>query len=408
MPNAIVVAKREELAAKQKALFDIYEQAGPELDLKKVTNLDGSTHDKATEIKRRNAELNALGEELELWAGKERVDDLGRKLTDPGAGPGIPMPDGEKSAAHLGYTRLGEAVVKHAEFESGFLKGQPIKLNLNVKNTFLTSAGFAPESLRTGRVEFFPTRPVSVIQHIPIVPTKMAAVKFMEETTFTNAAAETTEAIAYPEAVEVFTERSIIVNKVAVSLPVTDEQLEDVEGMEELLNNRLEFMIRQRLDSQLLVGTGIAPFMFGTENVAGIQTQALGADTTEAAVFKLMTSIRALGFAEPEVTFINPLKWQTVRLRTTADGIYIFGSPSDMAPDRLWGLPVVQTVAGTSTKAVCGAYGAFSEFRLKRDVEVQVGFVGTNFTDGKKTIRADMRGAMVHYRPKAFGVVTGL
>lgn len=406
MPNPILVAKREELAAKQKQLFDIYDQAGPTLDMAKVTSVDGDSSAKAAEIKRRNTELTELGKEIELWLGKESADDLRSKMDDP-AGGALPLPNGQKGGPFPGYKRLGEAVINHKEFEQ-FLKGQAIKLDLDLKAVFSTTAGFAPESLRTGRVEFFPTRPLAVIDFIPIVPTKMAAVKYMEETTFTNTAAETAEAIAYPEATIVFTERSVIVDKVAVSLPATDEQLEDVDGMEAILNNRLEFMVRQRLDSQVLVGNGTPPNLLGTENVSGIQTQALGGDATEAAIFKLMQTIRSNGFAEPDALFINPLKWQTVRLRTTADGIYLFGSPSSPDPERLWGLPVVQTVAHTSTKAIVGAYRQYSEFRLKRDVEVQIGFVGTNFTDGKKTIRADMRGAMVHYRPKAFGVVTGL
>src|SRR5437660_1032156 len=74
------------------------------------------------------------------------------------------------------------------------------------------------------------------------------------------------------------TEQSSTVRKIAVYLPVTDEQFEDEPHARDYVDNRLEFMLRQRLDQQLLTGSGTAPNLRGILNVAGILTQAKGTD----------------------------------------------------------------------------------------------------------------------------------
>jgi len=392
-----------ELQGKRQALADIFDaarNAEGEIDLSKT----GLT---VEEIKNRNEELNTLKDAFEA----KRQEAIAQEHAKAAGGTVEP----ETGMVSARPVSLGRAFVESEAFK-GYRPGSgvgPIASlkYADVRNTlFQTSAGWAPESMRTGRVELFPTRPAPhVVDAFPQVPTSQAAVKYMEETTFTNAAAETAEAGAYPEAALVLTERSRVVEKVAVWLPVTDEQFEDVEGAEAYVNNRLPFMLRQRIDSQVLVGNGTSPNLLGTENVSGIQTQALGADPLFDAAYKLFRKIRDDGFAEPSVFFIRPEKWETARLARTADGIYILGNPGDAAPVRLWGVPGIETVAPTATKLVAGDYANFSELRIRRDIDIQVTNAHSDFfVNGKLAIRADVRLAAIHYRPKAFGVVTGL
>ncbi len=173
----------------------------------------------------------------------------------------------------------------------------------------------------------------------------------MEETTFGNAAVEKAEAAVYPEATLALTEKSQSVQKIAVFLPVTDEQLEDEEQAEGYVNDRLAFMLQQRLDLQVLRGDGSAPNLLGTNNVTGIQTQAKGTDPTPDAFYKLFRKIRSDGFAEPSVVFVHPNDWESIRLLRTADGVYIWGSPSEPGTERIWGVRVVQTTAAAQNAA---------------------------------------------------------
>ncbi len=168
-------------------------------------------------------------------------------------------------------------------------------------------------------------------------------------------------------------------------------------------------MLRQRLDSQILVGNGTAPNLLGLNNLPAIQTQAKGADPVPDAIFKAMTLIRVTGRANPSGIVMNPTDWQDVKLLRTADGIYIWGSPADMSPDRIWGLQVAISDAQTLNTALVGDFANFSELVLRKDVEVQISNShSTFFIEGKQAIRADMRVALVAYRDSAFCTVTGV
>ncbi|MCX4468727.1 phage major capsid protein [Micromonospora sp. NBC_01655] len=122
------------------------------------------------------------------------------------------------------------------------------------------------------------------------------------------------------------------VRKVSTFIPITDEQLEDVDQARGYVDNRLRFMLRQRMDGQVLVGNGTAPNLRGINNVVGIQTQAKGTDPTPDAFYKAMTLIRTVGRAIPDLHIMHPLDWQDIRLLRTADGVYIWGSPSEAGP----------------------------------------------------------------------------
>jgi hypothetical protein len=74
----------------------------------------------------------------------------------------------------------------------------------------------------------------------------------------------------------------------------------------------------------------------------------------------------------------------------------------------MWGLPVVQSEALTAGNAVVGAFSTYSQLLYKKGIEVQVGFINTQFIEGKVTLRADLRAAFVIYRGAAFAKVTGL
>lgn len=400
----------EKWEAKNKELAKIFEQAGDDIDLKKVTDLPagvakGDTKAIAELVRQLNDEAGEFKKEIERL---ESVDVAAKRVRESNHSSAA-----ERGTAHGGdgasALSVGQLFVK----SNSFLKkegniGPQSTLDIELKTLMESSTGWVPETTRTGRVVDFATRPIQVTDLIPATTTQQNAVTYMEETTFTNAAVETAEAGTYQEAALALTEKSSLVRKVAVFLPVTDEQLEDESQVRGYVDNRLGFMVRQRLDSQILVGNGTAPNLRGLLNIVGIQTQAKGADPAPDAVYKAMIKVRVTGRALPNLVVYHPTNWQDIRLLRTADGLYIWGNPSDAGPDRIWGLPVAQSDAITLGTALV-ADSSFTELATKRGLDTQISNShGTYFIEGKQAIRADLRVALVVYRPTAICTVTGL
>lgn len=322
-----------------------------------------------------------------------------------------------KAMTGAGEPDLGAAFVKSEAYTrrakgAGGGVGPTVELNMDprvaLKTTMTTAAGWAPQAIRTDVVIPNAQRPVQVVDLIPSGQTSQASVVYMEETTFTNAAAETSENAAYPESALAFTERTSPVQKIPTFLPVTDEQLEDVPQVEAYVNNRLTFMIRQRLDAQILNGNGTTPNLKGILNASGLQTQAKSSDPAMDAIFKAIVKVQITGRAKPSAMVMHPTDWQNLRLTRTAEGVYVLGNPgSDIAP-ALFGLPVAICDALSQGTALVGDFANFSALVYRHGIDVQVGYINDDFKLGKKSIRADVRVAMVVYRGAAFCTVTGL
>lgn len=406
-----------ELDAARKALKDVFAEAGPDLDLKKITSISG---DKIAWIREKNAEITKKAEEVQNLIEVAGIAEANQNAFFEAGG----IQDiKERGVARMS---LGEAFTKSRAYKD---KGQTDLVKVELKDIFSETGlggadiGWPPESTRSGKVLLTATRPEShVVSYFPTSTINQVAYKYMEETVFgavlpaasgtddgSGLPQEISEGEEYSEGKLALVERSKTVEKLAVWIPMTDEQLEDVEGAQAYVNQRLTALMHLRVDLQLLRGNGNTPNLLGTENVSGILSQAKGTDNIPDAFLKLVNNIRTTAFAEPSVAFIHPLKWQEVVLMKSADGQYIWGHPSQVGPTTLWGIPTVPTTVVSSTKIVTGDFATHAAFMVKRGLEMQVTNAHSDFfIKGKQALRMDMRALAVHFRPEAFGVVTGL
>lgn len=307
---------------------------------------------------------------------------------------------------------IGKAIADEIRKRGG-ARGQVINktFEIDLKAAFTRAAGWAPQAIRTDRVVLSPQRALNLIDVVQILPTDQSAVVYMEETTATFAAAETAENAAYPEATFVLTERSVTVQKIAVNIPVTDEQLEDVAQAEAYLNNRLIYGVRQRLESQMLNGNGTAPNLLGILNATGVQTFARSTtpriDALRDAIARCRGKGATPGFASPDLIVIHDADWLDLLGEKDTTGRYLFGDPLIGIPPNLDGIPFIITSAIPENTVLVGDFTNFHFVAQRRDVDVQVGYTGNDFTNGRRTIRADIRVANVVLRPRAFCSITG-
>ena len=411
--NTTVTQKRGEL----KALFDAHRNERGEY-----------THsaDQIQEINRRNDELSGLIDQLGKQRGLEDIEAKNREALRDATTPERPnfggQPESRGDAAVNGKT-LGELFTESKAYTGRARGPKPrfgtdidgvtlkslIAEGLEQKTLMTRSAGWAPFVPRIPRVVLSAQRRPVVADLIPQDDTTASSIKFMEETTFTNAAATVAEGAAKPESALAFTERTQLVEKIATWLPVTEEQLDDVPQIRAVIDNRLMLMIQLTEEVQLLTGDGSTPNLQGFLTKTGVQTQAKGADPVPDAIFKAMTLVRFTGFAEPTGVVMHPNDWQDVRLLRTADGLYIWGSPAEEGPERIFGLPVVVTPAITEGTALTGDFQLYSQIFRRMGFRIDISDShDVYFIYNKLAIRAEERLALCIFRGSAFAKITGI
>lgn len=371
------------------------------------------------EVKDRNDELNKINEELEAARASDIYEDNQKRLDRysevvPRIVHGEPSAERRQDAykAHIerGGT-LADLVVGTREYK-GRGSSPRFKVDLpdvDVKTLLERSTGFTPARNRSDRIVLSAQRRLVVADLIPSDSTTADVIKWMEETTFTNAAATVSEAGLKPESALAFTERTQPVEKVATWLPVTEEQVDDVPQLRGVIDNRLTLMLQLVEEVQLLTGNGTPPNLTGFLNKAGVQTQAKGADPTPDAVYKAFTLVRYTGFAEPSGVVMHPNDWQDVQLLRTADGLYIWGNPSEDGVERIWGKPVVVTPAITENTALTGDFQMYSHISRKMGIRIDVSDSHSDyFIYNKLAIRAEERLSLEILRGAAFAKVTGI
>lgn len=413
----------EEIAAKSKALHEIFAEAGPDMDMAKVTRIDGDSAQKAAEIKRRNDELTALGRErdtlTELAKGAQQAAALYDSVSKPASG--LPAPSGAPAGADHAAAqksleqRIRESAGYKAHVERGFgLKelagaGLPLlELSPHEYKALITLGTISPQNERRPAIVEMALENRTVADLLLEGTTNRPTVEYYEETTVTNAAAPVAEGATKPESAFAWTLRTEAVSKIAHWVPVTDEALDDNAGLESMIRNRLAWGVRRAEENQILNGSGTAPALRGLLNRTGLQTQAKGTDPIYDAIFKGMQKVRNVGFAEPTGVVMHPDVWTLIRLTRTADGIYIYGNPSEAGPERIFSLPTRQTSLMPAQTALV-VTRQYAQVTRRTGITVTASSEhGTNFTENKLTLLAEERVALECYRAAAFCSVTGL
>jgi HK97 family phage major capsid protein len=402
-------AKREEMAAIFRAYPNVAEM--PAEEAKKIKPLNDEISDLGKQYEDAKKEQDDIDEIRR--AGNFDRDDEQERGSKGSRRDLVPNGDGRQEREPQGERSLAEIIRGHKGYQAfvrGGMRGAvEIDFTEAELKTLMTLTTINNQATR--RAGIIPSAQYRIMVEDLMLggSTDNNTLTYMEETTFTNAAAETAEGSAKPEAALAFTERTDNARKTAVWVPATTELLADVSGIESYIRGRLVFMLSQRFESQLLVGDGTAPNHSGILDRSGIQTQALGGDPVPDAFYKAMTKVRVTGAAEPTAHVIHPNDWEPIRLMATADGVYIWGHPSEEGPERLWGLPVRITTGITEGTGLTGAFTPFAQVFNREGVRVILSTEHASyFVENKVAILAERRDVFAVYRPAAFCSVTGI
>lgn len=335
----------------------------------------------------------------EMFAGKSLSDRVGdspeyKELLASGA----------LNSDHRGFT------AKLADMSVGEVKAL-------ITGASDTSGGAFIDAQRVGYVAQ-PRRQTRVLDLITTGQTNSDVVTFARQTTYTNAAAEVSEATSSttgtkPEATIAFENVTAAVSTIAHWVPATRQSLSDVAQLRTLIESQLRYGLEYRLEGQVVAGDGSAPNLRGILNTSNILSQAKGSDSVSDAVHKAITQIR-LAFIEPNGVAMHPNDWQVVRLERdgggsiAGTGAYLYGPPSTAGAETMWGLPVAVSAAVTDDTAIVGDFRQ-AVLWLREGAQVLVSDSHDDFfIKNLVVLLAEMRAAFGVLNASAFCKVTSV
>ena len=404
------VAKLKEQIAKSreelKAAFDSSE--------------DGKYTAEAKEkIKGYNEELAGLVDDLKIEEARVTNEKALEVDSEPVNSIPNAMPEQE------GPKSIGEQFANTDAYKAYVEKGvKGVDSQAEFKTT-LNTTGYPPESLRApGILETALRNPDSVIGLFDQIQTNQNAYVYLEETTFTNnagAVAESTDISSANEGALAFTERTESIRKMATFLPVTDELLADVAGIQGYVNSRLSTMMKLNLDNQLINGDGSAPNLTGVLNKSGINTFDYSSFNGSLArlgqIYQAITEIRKDAFVEADSVVMHPSDWYQIVTSVTdvttsgsRNPLFVVagGFGADAAP-KIWGLNVVPSTVIAEGTALVGKFGGgdAAQVVMREGVDLAVSDSHSDFfAKNQLAIRLTMRLGFAIYRPTAFCSIT--
>lgn len=358
------------------------------------------------------------------------VDQIGRQL---GVGMSSIMSDGRASyggspgeafVASQGYKSVQNASTRGQSWSSGL-----VDVGYGGKGTLLEGPG-APGTGTGGGLLGAPQVIPGVVEKL-FQPLSFEAlllsgqattntVRYAVAGTATSGAAGVAEAGNKPESTLAFSTLDEPIKKVATSIQISDELIEDSPAISSFVNGQLSAFINIEVERQLFRGTSGGNEVQGVFTSRGVPIYAGGTAAGNRAVqlFKAMNGTRGSSFTEPEWIVVHPTDWEAIRLLTDTAGQLLGGGPFQGpygngssaaasgqvtgAIDSLWGKSVYVTsaVGGAGTALVGSTAAAQVWSRGGMGVE-STNSHGGNFVLDITAIRAERRLGLTVLRPGA-------
>lgn len=377
--------------------------------------------------------LDAAGKEYDAVRDEVASLEAKRARLLELAGEGTPAPAGKTADRARSY---GEAFTKSDAFRTaqgrvasmgdlplGTTEGVKVADRNELKTLVSVTIGSGTAALANATVEdrmsMIVGKPLAGLDFLSVIGTGTTdsdLVTWLEETTYTNAAAETAEYSDAAESALAFTERSAEVKEITHFIPVTRRSMADVAFIESWINDRLVDGVRRRLQTQVLSGNGSGQNFTGiysNSSIGSVDRSSTSLGMADS-LHRCITTVRTNSFVEPDFIGIHPEDWESI-LAVRGDsqtvsggsavagfGSYVYGDPATAGPRTLWGVPVIVHAAFTSGTPLVGR-GADAAVYVREGLSVAASDSHSDyFIKRQVALLASMRAAFAVLQPKSF------
>ncbi|MCR9066276.1 MAG: phage major capsid protein [Cytophagales bacterium] len=282
--------------------------------------------------------------------------------------------------------------------------GSGQKLELSLKADFLTtSVTNSMIAQRDNEISPLAHRRLTmydIFRKVPVSADQNGTVRYIDWDTDTTAraAAAIAEGGTFPESTAKFIERSISLEKIGDTIPVSEEMLYDGARFAAELQPFLTQNVNLKVDTDLLDGDGSTPNIFGLDTRANAYT-ASAAGITDASIYDLIVKVKTAITVNkgnkyaPNVAIINSASFDELILKKDADKNYI-RPPFVVENGSTFYVNGVMVLVNDNVDTNVMYVGDSNYGRIYESAEgysITVGEVDAQFTTDMKTIKARKR-----------------
>lgn len=279
-----------------------------------------------------------------------------------------------------------------------------------MQETKVTSAGLVvPQFDPT--IQANPRQELRIRDLIPSVPVTGQSYTYFKELLHTRGAAPVAEGASKPQSNVTFEQKTDLVKKIAVWIPVSDEALDDVPQLYGYLQQLLRYDLKLEEEEQILKGDGTG------NNLPGIMTQAAtftaslskAGDTSIDTVRRAIYQVRKQAKLAADATVMTELDWMDIELQKDSQNRYLFANLQGFVTPILWGRPVITSDSmdegnGTDTggEFLVGNFQRGATIYDRMSFLFKVGMINDDFIKNQRALLVEERLGLAVRRNYAF------
>lgn len=236
--------------------------------------------------------------------------------------------------------------------------------------------------------------------------------RYVDQTANTRNADWTAEGLQKPESAITWQEYTLPIEKIADTIPVSMESLEDVDFVSSEINNLLLRNLAIKIDGDLYSGTGVSPIIFGAYTRADTYSP-VASGITDANVYdlivKVQEAITAATQYNPNYAVMNHALYNQMVLKKDGENNYVrppFVNSADFI-QVVNGIAIIVTASATTNTMLVGDFDFATLYNIG-GIRVDMGFIDKQFVENTITLRAEERLGMLirNAHQDAFNKVT--
>lgn len=208
-----------------------------------------------------------------------------------------------------------------------------------------------------------------------------------------------------PEGILRWTPVTTPVKTIAVWIPATRRALSDVAQLRGLIDSELRADCDEELESQMMTGNNIGENFQGVLNTPGVLTQAFNTDML-VTIRQAKTTLAVTGRERmPTGIVMHPNDAEALDLLRDGNNNFYFGGPIDGGVQRVWRVPVIESVFMTEGQSVMGNWRRATLWD-REDSTIRVSDSHEDFfIRNMIAILCELRAAWALIRPPSFIII---